>query len=555
MREASGVTTHPDGTAPDVDWVVIGSGFGGSVSALRLAEKGYSVLVLEQGRRWRDEDFAKDGWETAKTQWLPRLGLRGIMKITPFRHVNVLSGVGVGGGSLTWANTSYVPHAEAFYRHPQWAAMGDWRTVLAPHFATAQRMLGVVEPFFDGPSERLMAALADDLGVPGAYRTAPVAVFMGEPGVEVEDPFFGGEGPRRSGCIGCGQCVLGCRHNAKNTLEKNYLWLAERRGVRIEAGRRVLDVRPAGATDGSDGFLVEHVATSPARRSDRQVLRAGGVVVAGGTLGTNELLLRCRSRGSLPRLSPRLGHLVRTNSETITATTALAPEADYTSEVTITASIYPDEHTHITNNTYGAGGDASAGLFVPMVGGGSRPARLRKLAGALMRRPRTAARSLNPSGWSRRTVIFTTMQSVDSSLRLVLRRRRLGRGTVMDTAHGEGTPPSDFLPVANRVAALAARRIGGYAQSTILDVGRGVPTTAHFLGGAVIGESAATGVVDSAQRAYGYENLVICDGAAMPANPGVNPSLTITALAEHAMSQVPERAPSGPPSECWSDNR
>ena len=528
-------------TAFDVDWVVVGSGFGGSVSALRLAEKGYSVLVLEQGRRWADEDFAQTSWETAKAQWVPRLGMRGIMKITPFRHVNVLTGVGVGGGSLTWANTSYVPHADAFYRHPQWADLGDWRAALAPHYATASRMLGVVEPAFDGPSERLMQGLAEDLGVPGSYRTTPVAVFMGEPGVEVEDPYFGGEGPRRTGCTRCGQCILGCRVGAKNTLMKNYLWFAERAGARIESERRVVDVRPAGAPDGSGGYVVEHTATPPARAADRRSVRARGVVFAGGTLGTNDLLLRCRESGSLPRLSPRLGHLVRTNSETITAATAFAADADYTDDVTITASIYPDEHTHITNNTYGDAGDGNAALFVPLVGDGTRAQRLRKLAGALVRRPRTAAHAANPVGWSRRSVIFTTMQSVDSSLRLVLRRRRFGRGLVMDTAHGEGAPPSVFLPVANRVAALAARRMGGYAQSTILDVGRAVPSTAHFLGGCVIGDSPQTGVVDASNRAFGYENLLIVDGSTMPANPGVNPSLTITALAEHAMSRVAAR--------------
>lgn len=523
----------------DYDWVVIGSGFGGSVSALRLTEKGHSVLVLEQGRRFADADFAQTAWETARTIWLPWLGMRGIMRITPFRHVNVLTGVGVGGGSLTWANTCYVPHSDAFYRHPQWGELADWRLVLAPHFETAKRMLGVVEPRFDGASERLMRGVARELGVEEGFRNPPVAVFLGEPDVTVADPYFGGEGPARTGCTRCGQCVIGCRIGAKNTLEKNYLWLAERRGARIEAGRAVVDVRPLGAGDGSDGYAVEHVSTPPALRTRRRTVRARGVVVAGGTLGTNDLLLRCRGRGSLPRLSARLGELVRTNSETITAATALARDADYTGDITITASIYPDESTHVTNNTYGPGGDGNAPLFVPMVGDGTRARRLRALAGVLVRRPRIAARAANPVGWSRRTIIFTTMQSADSSLRLTLRRRRLGRGLAMDTAHGDGDPPAVFLPVANRVAALAARRMGGYAQSTVFDVARAVPTTAHFLGGCVIGDSPRTGVVDSALRAFGYENLLIVDGSATPANPGVNPSLTITALAEHAMSELP----------------
>jgi cholesterol oxidase len=520
----------------DFDWVIVGSGFGGSVSALRLAERGFSVLLLERGRRWRDEDFAENAWQTSRTQWVPWLGMRGIMKITPFRHVNVLTGVGVGGGSLTWANTSYVPHDEGFYRHSQWQGLGDWRAELAPHYETAQRMLGVVEPQFDGPSERLMRGLAEDLGVPESYRTTPVAVFMGEPGVEVADPYFGGEGPPRSGCIGCGQCMLGCRHNAKNTLVKNYLWLAEGRGARVQAERLVVDVRPIGGSDGSRGWEVEHVRTPPAGAAERRVVTARGVVLAGGTLGTNELLLRCRQRGSLPGLSQRLGRMVRTNSESITAATAASPEADYTGNVAITASIYPDEHTHITNNTYGVGGDGNALMFVLLTGPGSRLTRTRALLAAMAQRPADAARSISPRGWSRRTIVFTTMQNVDSSLRLVLRRRRLGRGLVMDTEEDGGTSARAFLPIANRVAELAAQRMGGYAQSTILDVLRAVPSTAHFLGGCVIGADADAGVVDERHRVFGYENLLVIDGSVMPTNPGVNPSLTITALAERAMS-------------------
>ncbi len=524
----------------DFDWVIVGSGFGGSVSALRLAEKGYSVAVIEQGRRWADDDFARSAWQVWKAQWAPRLGMRGIMRITPFRHVNVLTGVGVGGGSLTWANTSYVPESDAFYRHPQWASLGDWRARLAPHFETARRMLGVEEPEFDGPSERLMKDLAGDLGVPDSYRTTPVAVFMGQPGVEVPDPYFGGEGPARTGCVKCGQCVLGCRYGAKNTLVKNYLWLAERRGVEVRDGRQVVDLRPLGSADGGEGWEVLHVPTPPARNRVARSLRARGVILAGGTLGTNELLLRCRERGGLPRLSPRLGRLVRTNSEAITATTSDRPDADYTTDVTITASIFPDHETHITNNTYGRAGDANSALFTLLTGGGNRLTRPLRLIGNLIRHPGRALRSLNPFGWSRRTVIFTTMQTAERSVSLALRPRRFGRGKALDTESDEGGAAASYLPVANRIASLAAGRMGGYAQSTLPDVLRAVPATAHFLGGCVIGDSAETGVVDEGQRVFGYRNLMIVDGSVMPANPGVNPSLTITALAEHAMAGVPE---------------
>ena len=524
----------------DFDWVIVGSGFGGSVSALRLAEKGYSVAVVEQGRRWADREFARSAWQVWKAQWAPRLGMRGIMRITPFRHVNVLTGVGVGGGSLTWANTSYIPESDSFYRHPQWDSLGDWRERLAPHFETASRMLGVVEPEFDGPSERLMRELADDLGVPESYRTTPVAVYMGEPGVEARDPYFGGEGPARTGCVKCGQCVLGCRYGAKNTLVKNYLWLTERRGVEVLDERRVTDLTSIGRDDGAEGWEVLHVATPPSGDREEQRLRARGVILAGGTLGTNELLLRCREKGGLPHLSSRLGRLVRTNSEAITAATADRKEADYTTDVTITASIFPDHETHITNNTYGAAGDANSALFTLLTGGGSRLTRPLRLLGNLVRHPARALRSLNPFGWSRRTVIFTTMQTAERSVSLVLRRRRFGRGTALDTESDEGGPAASYLPVANRIAALGAGRMGGYAQSTLPDVLRAVPATAHFLGGCVIGDSPETGVVDEGLRVFGYRNLMVVDGSVMPANPGVNPSLTITALAEHAMGGVPE---------------
>jgi cholesterol oxidase len=526
----------------DYDWVVVGSGFGGSVSALRLAEKGHSVLVLEQGRRWRDSDFARSGWDARRIHWAPWLGMRGILRLTAFRHVSVISGTGVGGGSLVYANTTYVPHSDDFYRHPQWASIANWRRTLAPHYETAQRMLGVTGHDSDGPSERLLQGVAEDLGVPDAYRTTPVAVFFGEPGVEVEDPYFGGAGPPRAGCRRCGRCLLGCRYGAKNTLPKNYLWLAERLGARIHAERRVVDLRPAGWGDGSDGWEVAHVRTAPALRSDRRTVRARGVVVAAGTIGTNDLLLRCRRRGSLPRLSPRLGDLVRTNSETITASTARDRDADYTGGIAITASIYPDERTHVTNNTYGEAGDAFSFMFTPLIGPGTRLTRPLKLVWALVRRPLAGLRSLNPVGWSRRTVIFTTMQSADTSLRLRLRGRRVGRGPVLDTEEGASGPSaSAFIPLANTVAQIAARRMGGDPQSSLLDALRGTPSTAHFLGGAAIGSDPSRGVVDGHLRAYGYSDLIVCDGSVVPANPGVNPSLTITALAEHAISQVPEK--------------
>ena len=534
-----GSDAHTAKSPHDVDWVVIGSGFGGSVAALRLAEKGYRVAVLEQGRRFRDRDFARSAWQLHKLVWAPGVGLHGILRTRTFRHVSVIAGVGVGGGSLVYGNTLYVPHSDEFYRHPQWAGLADWRTELAEHFETAERMLGVVEYVGDGPSERLMRGIAEDLGVADSYRTTPVGVYFGEPGKEVADPYFDGAGPSRSGCIRCGQCMLGCRVGAKNTLTKNYLWLAERLGVEIMSDRRVVDVRPLGDENGGGGYAVVSERPGASWRRRRSVLRAGGVVFAAGTLGTNELLVRCRERGSLPRLSARLGELVRTNSETITAATATVKGVEYGQGLAITASVFPDQLTHFTNNTYGRAGDAFALMFGPLTSG-SRP-RLRplRLAFATIRGPRRWLNPLRLRGWSQRTVLFTVMQSTQSALRLRRRGWPWRAFAPLQTEQDPNQPLAGFVPVANRIATLAARRMGGYPQSSLVESVRGTPTTAHFLGGAAIGATPEKGVIDGEHRVFGYENLLVCDGSSVPANVGVNPSLTITALAERAISRIP----------------
>ncbi|MBJ7471559.1 MAG: GMC family oxidoreductase [Solirubrobacteraceae bacterium] len=525
------------------DWLVIGSGFGGSVAALRLAEKGYDVTVLEQGERFADADFANSAWQLGRVLWSPRWGLRGIMRQTPFRHVTVLSGVGVGGGSLVYGNTLYVPSSDAFYRHPQWGELADWRAVLAPHYATAKRMLGVVPFQGGGRSDQLMADLAGDLGVASSLHPTDVGVWFGEPGQTVPDPYFGGDGPDRTGCVRCGQCMLGCRYGAKNTLVKNYLALAERLGVRVAPRREVTDIRPLGAADGSDGYAVTSQRSGAWVRRDRHVHTARGVVVAGGALGTAALLRRCRDGGSLPALSDQLGNLVRTNSEAITAVTAPTGHPDLTADLAITASLHPDADTHVTNNSYGAAGDALGLTYGPLTSGSRRWRRVWQFAHAHVRHP---ARWLSPArvrGWSSRTVIFTVMQSSESSLRL----RPTGRRGRLQTELAAGPPPASHLPIANRVAELAASRLGGVPQTSVLESLRGAPTTAHLLGGAVIGADAASGVVDRQHRAYGYRNLLITDGSTVPANVGVNPSLTITALAEEAMTHVPDRPSDQPP--------
>ncbi|MGK2882787.1 MAG: FAD-dependent oxidoreductase [Mycobacterium sp.] len=517
-----------------LDWLIVGSGFGGSVAALRLAEKRYDVAVLEQGRQFDDADFARTAFDAGRLLWAPRLGLKGILALTPLRHVSVLSGVGVGGGSLVYGNTLYVPHSDDFYRHPQWAKLADWRAVLAPHFETAQRMLGAVTCVSDGPSEQMMRTVAAELGVAQAYHPTEVGVFLGTPGVAVADPYFGGDGPARTGCIRCGQCMLGCRHGAKNTLVKNYLYLAQKYGARIRAERTVTDIAPAGRADGSDGYVVTSVRTGRWFRKDRRRDHAAGVVLAGGALGTTRLLHTMRDSGSLPRLSARVGDAVRTNSEAIVAATAFDGDTDLRADIAITSSVHPDEQTHFTNNTYGPGGDLIGLIFGPLTGGRGRPV---KFLWELVRHPRRWLNPVRTRGWSRRTVIFTVMQSVDSSLRL--RPARWGKRLVSEPA--EGPAPSSYLPIANEVAQRAARIIGGYPQSSISESLLGAPTTAHILGGAVIGSTPSDGVVDRYRRAFGYANLLITDGSTMPANVGVNPSLTIVAMAEEALSHVPPK--------------
>jgi cholesterol oxidase len=525
----------------DVDWVVVGSGFGGSVSALRLAEKGYSVRVLECGKRFRDEDFPKSTWDLKRYFWAPRIGLKGIFRLTQFRDVAVVSGCGVGGGSLGYANTLYVPPTE-FFQDPQWSDLEDWERTLAPHYAEAQRMLGVAQVQKDDPADQLLRELGEHLGVGDTYQKTPVGVYQENPGKTVPDPFFGGEGPDRTGCLQCGRCMVGCPHGAKNTLVKNYLWLAERRGAKVEAERMVTEVRPLGAADGSDGYAItsERSGVIPGRA--RRTIRARGVIFAAGPLGTNKLMQRCRLGGALPKISNRLGELVRTNSEMILAVTVPDdyPE-DLTRRVAITSSIYPDAHTHIETVTYGHAGDSMNTLYTLLVGDGTKLTRPLKLLGQIVRHPGRFAKVMWPKGWSSRTIIVLVMQTLDNAIALRPKVKRNG-DVRLSTEQDPERPNPTFIPVANEAAEWLAERTGGIAQSSMSEALFNVPNTAHILGGAVIGHSPEDGVVDSRQRVFGYENLLVCDGSAVPANVGVNPSLTITALAEHAMAHVPDAA-------------
>ncbi|HEU4948052.1 MAG TPA: GMC family oxidoreductase [Kribbella sp.] len=521
----------------DYDVIVIGSGFGGSVSALRLVEKGYSVAVLEAGARFEDAGFAKTSWDMSRFLFAPALGWYGIQRIGAVRDVIILSAAGVGGGSLNYANTLYEP-LPAFYDDRQWAHITDWRDELAPHYDQAKRMLGVrTYPRFT-PADKVMKQVADDMGVGDTFHPTPVGVFFGDPGVEVEDPYFGGAGPRRNGCIDCGECMTGCRHNAKNTLTKNYLYLAEKAGAEVYPMTTVTSVDPLPG----GGYAIETRRTSNRRRTRRFTARQ--VVFAASALGTAKLLHRLRDEGRLPHLSDRLGLLTRTNSESLLGAIANDRTVDYTQGVAITSSFHPDEITHIEPVRYGRGSNAMSLLQTVLTDGGGDVPRWRTWLRELRAQRKYVFRLYDLRHWSERTVIALVMQTADNSITTFGKRDRLGRWR-LTSKQGHGAPNPSWIPVANEVVRRMARIMRATPGGTIGEPFN-VPMTAHFIGGCTIGDSAATGVVDPYQRVYGYEGLHIMDGSTISANLGVNPALTITAQAERALSFWPNEGEEDP---------
>jgi cholesterol oxidase len=529
MRDAHG--TH------DVtyDWVVVGSGFGGSVAALRLAERGYSVLVLECGRRYTPDSLPRSAWDLRRFIWAPGLGLHGTLRISSFRDASILSGAGVGGGSLVYAQTLY--RATDAFRTALDTAVGE-PVDLDPYYDVAERMLGVVQQDHVSSRDTMMIAAAADLGI-GAERfhTTSVGVFRGAAGVRVPDPYFGGEGPDRVGCIDCGQCFLGCRHESKNTLDKNYLWLAERRGVRIEPERQVVGLRPVGGGDGADGYEVVTQRPGAWLRKDRLVVRARGVVLAAGAVGTNQLLADCKETGSLAAVSDHLGKDVRTNSESVCAITSRDKDADLTDGVAITGSLFPSPELHLEGVTYGGLGDSMGMAMVPLSGDGTRLTRPLKLLVQILLHPLDFLRSANPVGWSRRSFLIGGMWTRDGSIRFERKRRLLRRGVRLNTRQDPDHPNPTFIPEMYDFVKHLAEKNDAIAQIWVTEAFN-KPVTAHIMGGAVVGPDPDHGVVDGHHRVFGYRNLLVTDGAAVPFNPGVNPALTITALAERALAQV-----------------
>ncbi len=520
----------------DYDVLVVGSGFGGSVAALRLTEKGYRVGVMEAGRRFADEELPKTSWRVRRYMWAPWARCFGIMRITLLKDVLIASGAGVGGGSLVYANTLYEP-LDDFYNDPQWANIADWKAELAPHYAQAKKMLGVTTYQGHTPADEVMQAIAGDYGVGETFHAADVGVLFGsEPGADVDDPFFGGAGPARKSCINCGACMTGCRHNAKNTLVKNYLYLAEQAGAEVHPMTRVVDVRPEG-----DGYRVRTHRSGNVLR--RRTFTAGQVVFAGNALNTQRLLHKLRLR-SLPNLSGTIGELSRTNSEAVLSARSADKDADYTPGIAITSSFHPDHQTHIEPVRYGRGSGLLSLMNMALPDRPGPGGRFRAvLRGYRLLGVRGTMRLHDPRRWAEQSMIILVMQSLDNSITTYLKRGLFGRR--MTSKQGRGEPNPAFIPVADRSAKDIARKIGGYPGAAFGELA-GVPLTAHFIGGCVIGTSPDEGVIDPYQRVHGYGGLHITDGSAITANLGVNPSLTITAQAERAMSLWPNKGETDP---------
>jgi cholesterol oxidase len=559
VSQESSVQAQSDEGTYDYDVIVVGSGFGGSVTALRLTEKGYSVGVLEAGRRFTRDTLPKNSWDIKNYLWAPRLGMYGIQRIHLLGNVMVLAGAGVGGGSLNYANTLYVP-PKPFFEDPQWKDITDWEGELKPYYDQARRMLGVrLNPTMT-PSDVHLKAAAERMGVGDTFHMAPVGVFFGDgqdadgatgakPGEEVADPYFGGAGPSRKACTECGECMTGCRHGAKNTLNENYLHLAEKAGAVVHPMTTVVSV----TDDSRGGYAVQTLPTDERRKGEGRTFTARRVVLAAGTYGTQTLLHRMKAGGQLPYLSKRLGELTRTNSEALVGAQTDnrryrkahgTPRADFTQGVAITSSIHPDENTHIEPVRYGKGSNAMGGLSilqVPYAEGSSR------VAGWLVnaaRHPLLVCRSLSNRRWSERTIIGLVMQSLDNSLTTYLKPKGAGKG-LLTARQGHGAPNPKQIKAASRAASVIAEEINGFAGSNVGEL-MGTPLTAHFLGGCPIGAGAEEGVIDPYHRLYGHPGISVVDGAAVSANLGVNPSLTITAQAERAMSFWPNKGEADP---------
>jgi cholesterol oxidase len=538
----------------DFDFIVIGSGFGGSVSAWRLVEKGYRVAVMEMGRRWTPDNLPRTSWSIHRWFWRPKLFLRGFFNMQFFRHVTILHGCAVGGGSITFACT-LLPAPDKVWESASWSGLADWKSEMPRHYQTAATMLGVTENRILGPGDHLLKKVAEAAGVGQTFYRTSVAIFQpaeGEAGGKTfPDPYFGGEGPERTTCIACGGCMMGCQHGAKNSLDMNYLYLAEKHGAQIFAETKVVDVKPVGGQrDGSAGYEVRTVRSTALLNRHPQRFTCRGVVFSASSLGTMELLFHLKEKGSLPAISARLGKHVRTNSESLIGVRIPDCKEDLSKGVAIGSGVYIDEHTHIEAVRYPSGSDSMGLLSTILTGGRPGATRillwLRNLLRSLVLHPLKTMRLFRPWGWARESVILLCMQALDGHIEMAWRRLWFWPFRKVLVSRGDKVPT--YIPRANEFAERFAQLTGGTPMSMLPEILFDVPGTAHCIGGCVMADSPAHGVVDPRHRVFGYQNLYICDGSVVAANLGVNPSLTITALAERAMSWI---APAAETS--WND--
>lgn len=518
----------------DYDYVIIGSGFGGSVSALRLSEKGYKVLVVEKGKWRTGKDFAKTNWDFKRWLWIPFFRFFGIMKLTITKHIMILSGVGVGGGSLVYANTLPVPKT-AFFKTGSWAGLRNWEEELQPHYQTALKMLGAqTNPIlFDG--DKALLEVAKELGKEKHFAATRVGVYFGKPNVTVPDPYFDGEGPERTGCNFCGACMTGCPNNAKNTLDKNYLYLAQKYGAEILAEKEVVDVKPIGRDNGEDGYYVTYRDSTRFFKKS-QVVTTRGVVYSGGVLGTLKLLLKLK-KGSLPKLSDHLGHDIRTNNETLISVSSLQEDINASRGVAIGSILETDENSHLEICRYGEGSGAWKISHLPYSASKNHLVRYFNMFLGFVKAPLEYFKVYFKNSWSKKTVVLLFMQTLDSTL--IFRRNWMGG---ISPTIGSGTKPTPYIPESIKLTEDYARKVNGKPSSFIGEALFGIPATAHILGGAVMSDSAETGVIDADNKVFGYRDMYVIDGSMISANPGVNPSLSITAIAERAMSGIPNKA-------------
>ena len=541
-------------TNKEFDYIVVGSGFGGSVTALRLVEKGYRVAVIEMGRRWTAENLPKTSWSLHRWFWRPGIALRGFFNMRFFRHVTIMHGCAVGGGSITYACTMLRP-PDRVWDSGSWAGLDDWKRQMPQHYDEASRMLGVVTNRILGPADKLLRKVAEQAGVGDTFYRTSVAIFQAPEGVQggvtMPDPYFGGEGPERTTCEGCGGCMMGCRHNAKNTLDKNYLYLAEKRGCTVLAETRVTDIVPLdGADDGSEGYRVSTERSTAFFAKNRRSFTCRGVIVAASALGSMELLFKLKDKQSLPRLSENIGRYVRTNSESLIGVRVPDTYDDLSKGVAIGSGVYIDEHTHIEACRYPKGSDSMSVWSTILTGGRPGPGRiglwLKNLLVSAIAHPIRTFRIMQPFGWARESIILLCMQALDGHIDMKWERSYLWPFRKVLASRGNRIPT--FIPAANKFAELFAQMVGGSPMSMLPEILFDIPGTAHCLGGCVMANSPENGVVDYRHRVFGYKNMYVCDGSVVSANLGVNPSLTITALTERAMSFIPMKSETA-----WND--